>query len=104
MKLLDPYEHKNDDAGIDVAGYSFYCPGCGYRHSYYTRNSKGRPVWSFDGNMQEPTFKPSLRMLGGRDAKKTTCHLFVTKGKIIYCDDCPHELAGKTVDMVPLDA
>lgn len=31
------------------------------------------------------------------------CHLFVTKGKIVYCSDCLHGYAGKTVELVELD-
>lgn len=27
------------------------------------------------------------------------CHLFVTDGKIIYCSDCTHEYAGKSIDL-----
>ncbi|MCP8600812.1 anaerobic dehydrogenase, partial [Acinetobacter baumannii] len=31
------------------------------------------------------------------------CHLFLTDGKIQFLSDCHHELAGLTVDMVPID-
>ncbi|MDO7235351.1 hypothetical protein Q5M68_18790 [Acinetobacter baumannii] len=31
------------------------------------------------------------------------CHLFLTEGKIQFLTDCHHELAGLTVDMVPID-
>lgn len=30
------------------------------------------------------------------------CHLFVTAGKIIYCNDCTHSYVGKTVDLPDL--
>lgn len=39
---------------------------------------------------------------GAKGRQTTRCHLFVTNGQIIYCGDCPHDLAGKTVDMLPV--
>jgi hypothetical protein len=64
--------------------------------------SKGHPQWKFDGNLMCPTFEPSLRCfhtIDGRDV--TICHLFVKLGKIEFCGDSPHKLAGQTVPLQP---
>jgi hypothetical protein len=72
----------------------FYCPGCKHGHPFEV------PRWSFDGDLAQPTYSPSLRMFYTRDKQEiTTCHLHVKKGMIEFCDDCPHELRGKTVPM-----
>jgi hypothetical protein len=38
---------------------------------------------------------------GGR---KTLCHYFIRDGKIEFCGDCPHELAGQTVPLPDVPA
>lgn len=76
----------------EVRGYSFYCPACKTLHSFNTYGDS--PLWWFDGNLEKPSFSPSLRML------PSGCHLYVTGGQIIYCNDCPHEFKNKTIDMV----
>lgn len=97
-----------------TTGYAFWCPGCKEHHSFRTqglsqsdaderpyllnRDGSFPPVWGFDGNMELPTFEPSLLYA----TKHPRCHLFVQAGKIVYCSDCEHELAGQTVDMEDL--
>jgi hypothetical protein len=63
--------------------------------------------WQFNGNMEKPSFTPSLLNTGNYYNEKTgqndiecRCHLFVTDGKIQYCSDCTHELAGQTVELI----
>lgn len=84
--------------------YSFYCPGCKHEHTYVV-DSDGSG-WQFNGDMENPTFTPSLlnRMPfknedTGQIEEKERCHLFITNGKIIFCNDCDHELAGQTVEI-----
>lgn len=77
--------------------YIFWCPGCKRVHPYNV-NRKERPCWQFNGDTEKPTFTPSL--LVEPNYPKHRCHLFLTEGKIHYCGDCFHELAGKVVDMV----
>lgn len=88
--------------------YTFYCPGCGHHHIYYTRNENPLPNWTFNGNMESPTFSPSLlnrwgKYVPGYENKIKgggICHLNVTNGKIDYYDDCTHEYKGrKQVEM-----
>ena len=77
--------------------YSFYCHGCKHEHSY----SICPDGWQFNGNMEVPTFTPSLlnRDIDIDGNTKSICHLFITDGKIIYLSDCTHELAGQTIDL-----
>lgn len=96
--------------------YRFYCPGCGFHHVYYTMEPYHNGAkWEFNGNIESPTFSPSLLNRWGKyadpnfddsdlteDQKKALsgqCHLFVIDGHIHYCNDCTHELSGKTVPM-----
>ncbi len=83
---------------------SFYCPGCKYGHAYrvakHPQEPDTVPIWSFNGDYEKPTFTPSLLVNGsGGNSRYPRCHLFVTDGKIIYCSDSDHELAGQTVDL-----
>jgi hypothetical protein len=80
-----------------IIAYIFYCPGCKIHHLYDVRIDGGHPSWVFNGNMESPTFTPSLLYPDLR------CHLYVINGKIRYEPDCSHELAGRTIDMVDLD-
>lgn len=87
--------------GRDRTLYCFNCPGCRREHPFTVRQDGGHPGWAFDGNLERPTFTPSLRVLDGSGG--TECHLFVTAGKIMFCGDSPHHLAGQTVDMIDID-
>ena len=95
----------------DTIGYVFYCPGCKCRHHYYVNKSLSDAPgkWVFNGNVDNPTFTPSLVNTTGSYAEPsfidppeippTRCHLYVTNGVIVFCGDSTHELAGKSVAM-----
>lgn len=75
----------------------FYCPGCKCNHNfavgspgYYNHN------WTFNGDIRNPTFTPSLRITSNG------CHLNLTNGMLIFHNDSPHEFKGKTVPMEDL--
>jgi hypothetical protein len=51
--------------------------------------------------MESPTFTPSLLVNAFHPPSR--CHLFITDGKIQFCGDCVHGLAGQTVEMVDVD-
>jgi hypothetical protein len=78
---------------------AFWCPGCQWVHMIPVE--KPNPVngacWSFDGNVDAPTFAPSLHLVG-------QCHSFVRAGRIEFLSDCAHELAGQTVDIPDMPA
>lgn len=103
----------------------FFCPGCKCGHGVWLEqpNSLGAR-WTWNGSMDKPTFKPSLKINGvemttagktdyeawrvagcpprnGKDfdSKPSCCHSVITDGVIHFCGDCTHELAGKAVPM-----
>jgi hypothetical protein len=78
----------------DGSHYSWFieCPGCGQLHSFDTR-------WTFNGDLEKPTFRASMLVISGNETGPTRCHSFVTDGKIAFCPDSTHELSGKTVDL-----
>lgn len=105
---------------FDGGRIEFFCPGCNARHAIVI------PGWSWNGDVDRPTFTPSLLsrsghyLYGGNTpgncycdfaerhpeaAKGCTfkclrCHLYVTDGRIQFLNDCSHALAGQTVDML----
>ncbi len=79
--------------------YIYWCPGCKCCHSIPT------PRWSGPGDINSPTFAPSVRHFipaGENRPEKTTCHYHIQGGKIAYCNDCDHKLNGQTVDMADI--
>jgi uncharacterized protein YlaI len=85
--------------------YIFFCPGCNEGHDFATKHPNFAEPWTFNGDIEKPTFSPSLLMVRSKadyEGCGPRCHSFVTDGKIHYCQDCEHELAGKTVDMVDI--
>jgi hypothetical protein len=74
----------------DEISYWLWCPGCEDAHRITN-------LWDFDGNLDQPTFSPSILSQG-----VTRCHSFVRAGFWEFLDDCDHDLAGKTVPMVHL--
>lgn len=113
------------DWGNGTGQATFWCPGCDEGH---TIQFGGAEAWTWNGDAARPTFSPSVLALprqtlneAGRAllkrARKTDttpeltdehrtwtprCHSFVRAGRIEYLGDCGHDLAGQTVDMVPL--
>lgn len=103
--------------------YSFQCPGCGETHVIPTKSPlHNGAMWAFNGNVDLPTFTPSLLVRSGHyvpGQKSDTCwctynkehpddpapfvcficHSFITNGKIQFLNDCTHHLAGQTVDL-----
>jgi hypothetical protein len=88
----------NTDGGL--WGYLFECPGCGENHGVPTTGAK---AWGFNGDLEKPTFTPSILLYETKRTDGTVvtprCHSFVRDGRIEFCGDCGHALAGKTVDM-----
>jgi hypothetical protein len=55
--------------------------------------------WTFDGNIEAPTFTPSFKHDWGNGK---CCHYVMTAGKVAYCGDCTHPMVGRTIDMPDL--
>lgn len=80
----------------DDGAYLFECPGCECMHMVYVDRAN-RPVWSFNGDKDAPTFSPSILVTSSWMDKPTICHSFVRDGKIEFLSDCTHKLKGQTV-------
>ena len=83
-----------------------HCPACGFEHGFRIDAefwaSVGMDVWQFDGNYACPTFVGSML---SRNPKGTRfCHSYVRNGQWEFLDDCTHELAGRTVPMIPFSS
>lgn len=117
MSAVPPYLRRTNN------GYAFWCPGCKEAH-FVSVGVDGRPCWTYNEDPKAPTFSPSVLVTCGHymaehkskkcwctwnaehpddptDFKCFRCHTFVTLGRIQFLSDCSHELANKTVDMVP---
>lgn len=78
----------------NILGYMVQSPATGEMYCFWTKEGNARVNWSFNGDFEKPTFRPSMLNL------TTGEHFFVTDGKIQYLSDCRHSMAGQTVDMV----
>lgn len=95
-------------AAADGERVLFRCPGCDDNHQIHVG------TWTFNGDLERPTFTPSL-LVGGVQwepnagfhkpnhdvvaGEPIVCHSFVTDGRIQFLGDCTHALAGQTVDL-----
>ena len=77
-----------------------WCPGCNALHAPAVIGEFGDrpdgPCWDWDGQLDPLTIFPSLLVSGPR------CHSFIRNSHWEFLSDCEHELAGQTVQMVPL--
>lgn len=107
--------------GLEGDMLAFRCPGCQEYHVVSV--TAGR--WSWNGDVDHPTFSPSILVQSGHYAEGKQgkigsgcwcdynarhpshpspfrcrqCHCFVYDGQIRYLADCSHELAGQAVDL-----
>lgn len=90
--------------------YLHWCPGCNEAHAIAVENPAWNGAqWSFDGNLDAPTFQPSVNVRWGKFAVPTfvdeepgdsgVCHYFISAGRILFCADSTHPLAGQTVPL-----
>lgn len=82
-------------------------------------NRDKTPCWTWNGDVNKPTLKPSIltkgtktltddeinRVYAGDDIPVTNiiCHTFITNGQVQFLNDCTHEFAGMTVDLLDVD-
>ena len=70
---------------------------------------EGSGNWTWNGDCEKPTVKPSILTRGGgrgwEDGKyvEVVCHSFVNDGKVQFLDDCSHEFAGMTMDLLDVE-
>ena len=90
----------------------FYCPGCKLTHLVRV-DRQGKPNWVWNNEPKKPTLSPSVVVrftkparelgLGKNSGTQEKCHSYIQDGRILYLADCTHELAGKRMDMIPVD-
>lgn len=80
----------------DKLTYLFECPGCDMMHQVHV-GRQGIPSWTFNGDLEKPTFNPSLVVRYDLRNVPKVCHSFIRDGKIEFLTDCTHDLAGQTV-------
>lgn len=109
-----PKAHDDGNGSVCI-----WCEGCKEVHILYVSNPN-TPNWTFNGDLEKPTFQPSLLVRTGHYVSNqpqppnckfcndpdfadcrpcTVCHSFITDGKIQYLSDCTHALAGKTIEL-----
>jgi hypothetical protein len=82
----------------------FDCPGCGFLHVVHvSQGNVPRPVWTWNGSVDAPTFSPSIAVSWRAPDGGRMCHSFVREGKIEFLSDCTHSLAGQTVELPEVD-
>ena len=82
----------------DTATIGFKCPGCGLHHHVQVKSPRG-PVWTFNGDYDAPTLSPSVRVRWSLKKGAKTCHFFVRKGIIEFCNDSTHDKAGQHIPL-----
>lgn len=88
--------------GEGNATHGHWCPACNQMHDYAVEQPfRNGARWTFNGDGDRPSFTPSMNISVGpfRDGSIKRCHYFVTDGRIQYCGDGTHSLAGQTVDL-----
>ena len=64
-------------------------------------------AWYWNGDVDSPTIEPSILTKGGMyEGDKYTeyvCHSFIKEGKVQFLNDCTHEFAGQTLDLLDIE-
>jgi hypothetical protein len=106
---------------FDEGYMQIQCPGCKHGHEISIDSDRTReagvPIWGYNGNVDKPTFTPSLLVRTGVHAgmkrmeddtdedwqrilnRSSICHSQITDGKIYYYNDTTHELKGQTIEL-----
>ena len=81
----------------DLILHEHWCPGCEALHQIAVETPfRNGARWTWDGDPITPNFKPSIFVGPGTALQ---CHYFIRAGRIEYCADSYHTLAGQTVDL-----
>jgi len=97
--IVHAIDRKDSDGGQK---FCFHCPACGFSHWF---KIGGQPSWTWNEDFNKPTIKPSIKAYGGVKGGEGyfVCHSFVTDGRIKYLNDCTHDKAGQTLDLIDID-
>ena len=116
MPKVKRCSNPHDESWI---AFRFHCPGCDEDHAVRTAGDRPGPKWSFNGDIDAPTFEPSIRVTGVQwptdeeealiergetvETRPLCCHSFVRGGRIQFLSDCTHGLAGRVVDLPEIE-
>jgi hypothetical protein len=83
--------------------YWIHCPACNHKHVFAVGTPFGNDAqWSFNGDLEKPSFGPSMLIRWPEQGKNKVCHFFVTDGMIKFQGDCTHQFRSKTLPLPPL--
>lgn len=72
-----------------------------------SRRDHQGPVWSWNGDTEKPTLKPSVLTRtedwSSGECIKIVCHTWINDGKVQFLSDCSHEFAGQTLDLLDVE-
>lgn len=114
MSALGPKLRKLEGGRV-----SYWCPGCDMAHVLTIEPGQPGPCWDWNGDMEEPTFSPSIicrqehwvppvtsenltewrRKPWAQTKQVSICHAFITDGQIQFLADSTHALSGRTVPL-----
>lgn len=101
----------------------YVCPACDEQHHVPVLINQKGPAnegWNWNGNEERPTLSPSVKLTSGKyvpewdkikheyddrsgqewiEKNSRICHYFIRDGRIEYCGDCTHTMAGKKVEL-----
>lgn len=98
LYLLRDDSGDNEWYNTTYTEYCFNCPGCECWHQ--VRIKGPGPNWKWNGDLDKPTFTPSILVNQGSTNPTTPqCHSFVTDGMIQFLPDCTHAMKGQTVEI-----
>ena len=69
--------------------YFHWCPACERIHPLPTNG------WTFNGDVNKPTFSPSFKHEAEWAGKPWCCHYTLTNGVLTFYDDCTHAMRGE---------
>lgn len=65
-----------------------------------SRRDHAGPVWTWNGDTEKPTLKPSVLTWNQQDR----CHTWITDGQAQFLGDCSHEFANQTLDLLEIES
>lgn len=87
---------------LNQSYFVHWCPACMEMHGFAVEQPQPNGAqWAFDGNLDQPTFNPSMNISIGPwpDGRMERCHYFLHGGKLMFCEDSTHALAGQIVPL-----
>jgi hypothetical protein len=92
--------YKTENWRLGMPDLYFHCPGCECDHGVWLKPPhEGGPQWEWNGDMEKPTFTPSIKVTSRYAGIDLICHMIITNGIIDYTDST-HKLGGQKVEMV----